>query len=79
MPSKAESSWLRVDFNGSKNIDEVDVYTMRDDYATQSDPSSTLTFANYGGTSFTLQYCESTNRGQPDMTLRFTINNENFG
>ncbi|HEV8589215.1 MAG TPA: discoidin domain-containing protein, partial [Pyrinomonadaceae bacterium] len=25
--------WLQVDFNGSKTIDEVDVYTLQDDYA----------------------------------------------
>src|SRR5204862_402910 len=50
------SSWLQIDFNGSKTIDEVDVYTMRDDYTTQADPSSTQTFVNYGVTAFTVQY-----------------------
>src|SRR6266480_6765563 len=50
------SSWLQIDFNGSKTIDEVDVFTMRDDYTTQTDPSATLTFANYGVTGFTVQY-----------------------
>src|SRR5438552_15477259 len=50
------SSWLQIDFNGSKTISEVDVYTMRDDYTIQADPSSTQTFANYGVTGFTVQY-----------------------
>jgi RHS repeat-associated protein len=50
------SSWIQLDFNGSKSIDEVDVYTMRDDYTTQADPSATQTFANYGVTGFTVQY-----------------------
>jgi hypothetical protein len=49
-------SWVQIDFNSLKNIAEVDVYTMRDDYGTQADPSATQTFANYGVTSFTVQY-----------------------
>jgi YD repeat-containing protein len=50
------SSWLQIDFNGAKNVDEVDVFTMRDDYATQADPGATQTFANYGVTAFNVQY-----------------------
>jgi len=42
------SSWLEIDFSGSKTIDEVDVFTIRDDYQAQADPSPTQTFANYG-------------------------------
>jgi RHS repeat-associated protein len=49
-------SWLEIDFSGSKTIDEVDVFTMRDDYQTQADPSPTQTFANYGVTAFDVQY-----------------------
>ena len=41
------SSWLQVDFNGSKSIDEVDVYTMGDYpfYTTNTDPSAGQTFS----------------------------------
>jgi hypothetical protein len=43
-------------FIGNKTIGEIDVYAVRDDYATQADPTSTQTFANYGVTAFTVQY-----------------------
>jgi hypothetical protein len=49
-------SWLQIDFNGTKTIDEIDVYTMADNYATQADPSSTQTFSNYGTTAYNVQY-----------------------
>ena len=47
---------LEIDFSESKSIDEIDVYTCRDDYGTQTDPSETQTFSNYGTTSFNVQY-----------------------
>jgi hypothetical protein len=50
------SSWLQVDFAGAKTIDEVDVFTFRDDYLTQGDPSGSDTFGSYGTTSFEVQY-----------------------
>ena len=53
------SSWLQVDFNGSKAIDEVDVYTMGDYpfYTTNTDPTSTQTFSNVqGATAYAVQY-----------------------
>ncbi|HXD34308.1 MAG TPA: RHS repeat-associated core domain-containing protein, partial [Pyrinomonadaceae bacterium] len=49
-------TWIEVAFSGPKTIDEIDVFTCRDDYATQSDPSATQTFSNYGTTSFQVQY-----------------------
>jgi RHS repeat-associated protein len=50
------SSWLQIDFNGARTIDEIDVGTVRDDYATQGDPATTQTFTAYGATSFEVQY-----------------------
>jgi hypothetical protein len=49
---------LEVDFGGQKTIDEVDVYTLADypAYETQSDPSVAQTFTQYGVTSFEVQY-----------------------
>src|SRR6185312_5623527 len=49
-------TWIEVAFSGPKTIDEIDVFTCRDDYATQTDPSATQTFSNYGTTSFQVQY-----------------------
>ncbi len=52
------ASWVEIAFNGSKTIEEVDVYTIADypAYLTQADPSSTQTFTSYGATSFEVQY-----------------------
>jgi Domain of unknown function (DUF1929)/F5/8 type C domain len=54
--------WVRVDFNGTKTISEIDVYTLRDGYASQStDPTLTETFntalnTGQGITSYDVQY-----------------------
>src|SRR6266513_4669961 len=39
-----------------RRLTKVDVFTMRDDYTTQADSSSTQTFANNGVTAFNVQY-----------------------
>lgn len=51
-------TWVEVDFTGPKTIDEVDVYTLADHpvYQTQSNPTATQTFTQYGVTSFEVQY-----------------------
>jgi hypothetical protein len=33
-------TWVQVDFSGAKVINELDVITARDDYATQNDPGA---------------------------------------
>ena len=48
--------WLQVDFNGSKTIDEVDVFTLQDNPATPAEPTETMTFSLYGLTSYDVQY-----------------------
>jgi hypothetical protein len=54
--------WVRVDFNGTKTISEIDVYTLRDNWTTQTgDPSLTETFntatnTGQGVTSYDVQY-----------------------
>ena len=48
--------WLQVDFNGSKVIDEIDVFSVQDVYTTPSEPTPTLTFSTYGLTAFEAQY-----------------------
>ena len=51
-------SWLEVNFNGSKTIEEIDVFTVPECPAclTQADPSPTQTFSQYGVTGFEVQY-----------------------
>ena len=48
--------WLQIDFNGSKLIDEVDVYSLQDNYASPSTPTSSMTFSNQGLVDFDVQY-----------------------
>src|SRR5712691_5881450 len=48
--------WVEVDFNGSKTIDEVDVFTIQDNYSSPSEPTETMTFSTYGLTGYDVQY-----------------------
>ena len=48
--------WLQVDFNGSKTIDEIDVFSVQDNYGNPVEPTSTLTFTQFGITDFQVQY-----------------------
>ncbi len=54
--------WVRVDFNGAKTINAIDVYTLRDGFATKTnDPDITETFntalnTGQGATSYDVQY-----------------------
>jgi RHS repeat-associated protein len=48
--------WLQVDFNGSRVIDEVDVFSIQDNPSSPSEPTLSLTFNNYGVTAFQVQY-----------------------
>jgi YD repeat-containing protein len=52
--------WLQVDFNGNKTIDEIDVYTIQNDYANPSEPTETTTFTTYGLTAYEVQYWNGT-------------------
>jgi RHS repeat-associated protein len=55
-PGNTFPDWLQVDFNGSKTIDEIDVFTCQDNYANPSEPTETMTFSVYGLTGFEVQY-----------------------
>jgi sirohydrochlorin ferrochelatase len=45
-----------VNFNVSQTINEIDVYTLKDDFNSGSTVTDTTTFTNYGITSFQVQY-----------------------
>jgi hypothetical protein len=47
-------SWFQVNFSGSKNITEIDVYTLADGYPTT--PDATTTANAYGIMNFQIQY-----------------------
>ena len=52
--------WVQVTFNGQKSIDEVDLFSIQDSFATPSIPTLTTTFTKYGVTAFAVQYCQDT-------------------
>jgi hypothetical protein len=52
--------YLDVTFSGSKTINEVDVYTVRDAYTSTAEPTASETFTQYGVTSFDVQYWTGT-------------------
>ena len=51
---------LQVNFNGTKTITEIDVFTVQDAYANPAEPTATMTFSEYGITDFDVQYWNGT-------------------
>jgi serine protease len=47
---------LQVNFNGTKSLTEIDVFTVQDTYWSPADPSESMTFSQYGITDFEVQY-----------------------
>src|SRR5207237_5837882 len=40
--------WVQIDFNGAKTINEIDVFTIQDNYGNPVEPTDAMTFALYG-------------------------------
>ena len=47
--------WVQINFNGSKSINRVVVYSMQDNYTHPIEPTDTMTFSLYGLQDFTVQ------------------------
>jgi hypothetical protein len=47
---------LQINFNGTKSITEIDVFTVQDAYNTPSAPTAAMTFSQHGITDFDVQY-----------------------
>jgi PKD repeat protein len=47
--------WVQINFNGSKSIDHVVVYSVQDNFVMPIEPTDTQTFLLYGITDFTVQ------------------------
>ena len=45
-----------MDFAGAKAVNEVDVYTVRDDYGAQTEPTAADTFTLYGASDYAVEY-----------------------
>jgi RHS repeat-associated protein len=48
--------WVEIDFNGSKTIDEIDVFTIQDNYTSPAEPTESMTFSIFGLSGYTVQY-----------------------
>jgi YD repeat-containing protein len=55
-PANTFPDWLQIDFNGSKTIDEIDVFTGQDNWQSPSEPTEAMTFSVYGLTGYDVQY-----------------------
>src|SRR6185295_10912984 len=51
--------YLEVHFNGERRINEIDLFTLQDDYGNPSVPTSEMTFTQFGVTSFRINYWDS--------------------
>src|SRR5207237_307931 len=47
--------WVQINFNGTKSIDRVVIYSVQDNYANPVEPTDSLTFSLYGVVDFTVQ------------------------
>ena len=52
----AGPDWIEVAFTGQKLIEEVNVFSMQDNYTAPSDPTPTMTFTLFGLRGFEMQY-----------------------
>jgi len=48
--------WLEVDFNGTKAVQEIDVFTVQDNFQSPIEPTLTTPFTLYGIRNFEVQY-----------------------
>jgi hypothetical protein len=52
--------WLEVDFPGNRTINEIDLFTLQDNYTSPVEPTETMTFTYYGVTDFDVQFWNGT-------------------
>jgi hypothetical protein len=48
--------WVQIEFNESKTINEIDVFTIQDSFGNPNEPTASMTFSQYGIVDFTVQY-----------------------
>jgi hypothetical protein len=52
--------WLEITFNGPKVLDEIDVFTVQDNYSAPVNPTPAMTFSMYGIRDFQVQFWSGT-------------------
>ncbi|HEU4713033.1 MAG TPA: discoidin domain-containing protein [Pyrinomonadaceae bacterium] len=53
--------WLQIDFGAVKTINEVDVFTLQDNWANAAEPTASTTFTLWGLTGYEVQYWNGSN------------------
>jgi carboxypeptidase family protein/F5/8 type C domain-containing protein len=59
--SGAFPDWLEVDFSAPSSINQINVFSLQDNYQSPIEPTSTTTFSLYGLTAFDVQYWTGSN------------------
>ena len=54
--SNAFPDWIEINFPGAQNIDEIDVFSVQDNFAAPAEPTPSMTFSLYGLRDFDVQY-----------------------
>lgn len=54
--SNTYPDWVQIDFNVSRTIDEIDVFTIQDNWTDPVEPTESMTFTTQGITAFDVQY-----------------------
>jgi len=71
--NNTQPDWVQINFNGTKTIDRVVVYTIQDNWDAGAEPTDTMTFSLGGITGFTVQGWD----GSAWVTLA-TVNGNNL-
>ncbi len=69
--------WVRIDFAGKKTINEIDVFTIQDNYGGPSVPTSNMTFSTYGINDFSVQYLDDMDDLDPINDTWVTVTDGN--
>lgn len=59
-PANTFPDWLQIDFGTNKTIDEVDVFSLQDNWTSPVEPTESTTFTLYGMSGFDVQYWNGT-------------------
>jgi RHS repeat-associated protein len=60
-PANSFPDWVQIDFGATKTVAEVDVFTLQDNYAGSSEPTESMTFTQWGLTSYAVEYWGGSN------------------
>jgi hypothetical protein len=52
----AYPDWIEIDFSSAQSINEIDVFTLQDNWSAPSTPTLTMLFTQYGVSDFQVQY-----------------------